>query len=872
MDKIKALKIWLKKNNLKREAVLVSGANALQKYAISLKEVSNLKDWFNDDYSNLSFDKLFNGSLRIIIPFNSEEQKELLNVVRTLKNAGWAPAGGNNFFDTKKVKQKLRRLNGGEEYEKEIEVADLKVSKKEKTIIPAGPRKGEEIVRENVSSISKVLMNPKTNTPPGLSDWWQNHQTEYAKDFNWKQIESAFNDGEVATEYSILISRDPIDVLRMSDHKNISSCHAEGNSYFKCAISESKGNGLVAYLVKTSDLDKLLTAPEPWEPDHDTGGSTNRIDIKDLDLQEIFRDPQRKIEGIEPKSRVRLRKYVNTDKDYEFAVPENRSYGPHPPGFIDRVRAWAWESQKDIFKADPDDEYISVPDNFELKMYGGSYRDSSDGELLNTFFEEGGVKTDFYGYLDTESEDEENAFEMWEQEIEQINNRADGILSNLGFFASVENEDDPYIYTSASLEVRIHLNGWEDPYIRNSFIQTESDFRPIPFGWGEHKFRELLEHQEGGEIQDLALSNDNELVFAITFECEDCANPDDVDSFLDYVYRDIDVQYDKYVERVRKKLVQNGYIAQIEFDKAAERLNSISFQNFDVIGDEEDNDGTILIVSKPDSMLMNISIPIDPTMDEFTGTNISKIFNTKTSPMHSSHRLIDEPEIILNILTKIAKEAYEATKLQLSFPFLNDSDNNLIDSDNNLIMYDQAIDSFSIEIQDKLRKKITSAKMEIEIKVSDADSHIVFVENLVSLLDDNFDKIGAKLFELLERKAKIASHENAAKLRDIYSGALAKPIINELKHAYQDDVKRLALWIEQNWDRFNNAEKETAYVKYLLATKSRSYYYQDNSLDTPSHWNQTMQQRPDTDISYHWKGPSIKDVIIPSYQDIDTEE
>ena len=70
--------------------------------------------------------------------------------------------------------------------------------------------------------------------------------------------------------------------------------------------------------------------------------------ISDFDSQEIFRDRNRDIKGIVAKARVRLRKFENSDTDFQFVVPESSTYGGHPPGFVEAVRKWAWENQNNI--------------------------------------------------------------------------------------------------------------------------------------------------------------------------------------------------------------------------------------------------------------------------------------------------------------------------------------------------------------------------------------------------------------------------------------------------------------------------------------------------------------------------------------------
>jgi hypothetical protein len=84
------------------------------------------------------------------------------------------------------------------------------------------------------------------------ADYWKKNADSIKKN-----ISSA-----ISNEYSIIISRDPVDIWRMSDFDNIQSCHSpprrrevSGNTeYYKCAVAEAHGHGAVAYVVNTDDL------------------------------------------------------------------------------------------------------------------------------------------------------------------------------------------------------------------------------------------------------------------------------------------------------------------------------------------------------------------------------------------------------------------------------------------------------------------------------------------------------------------------------------------------------------------------------------------------------------------------------------------
>jgi hypothetical protein len=163
------------------------------------------------------------------------------------------------------------------------------------------------------------------------------------------------------SEYSIVISRTPIDVLRMADFRGMGSCHSppsggsEGGSYFYCALAESRNQGAIAYLVKTEDLEKV-----------------------NLKSEEIFIDYDRGIGGIQPISRLRIRRVVDEDRGLDYMVPEEKVYGVQKSFFYDSVSKWAMKQQKDLFV---DEDGIYVPEKRDLSYKGGSYSDSGESGL-----------------------------------------------------------------------------------------------------------------------------------------------------------------------------------------------------------------------------------------------------------------------------------------------------------------------------------------------------------------------------------------------------------------------------------------------------------------------------------------------------------
>ena len=291
------------------------------------------------------------------------------------------------------VKQKFTPLGGGAPQEKDVTYYEPVIEYTIKT--PLNPIMGQDFIEKHLkenpdqwgngsytsksytATIGQVLQKFKEKE---FFDWWQQNQLKFSQDkdtiegakelienegyelgADLDRIKEKFNEATntEVSNLSILISSAPIDVLRMSDFasKGMTSCHREGGEYFYCALAEARNQGAIAYLVKTEDINKV-----------------------DLNATEIFADPQRKIEGILPEARVRLRRVTDNTTGVDFMAPETRIYGRAKVSFVDTVKKWVTQKTAKILLNDPEanyDEgkfYIPDADAFELK--GGSYSDS----------------------------------------------------------------------------------------------------------------------------------------------------------------------------------------------------------------------------------------------------------------------------------------------------------------------------------------------------------------------------------------------------------------------------------------------------------------------------------------------------------------
>ena len=280
-------------------------------------------------------------------------------------------------------------------------------------------------------------------------------------------------------KFSIILSRHPLDILRMSDFRNIQSCHSPpsrggGASYFKCAVAEARGEGAIAYVVKTEDLEDIDL--DDYEPSY-AGDPAER---------ELFYDDARGVGEIEPVSRIRLRlvrRYdTDTPKRYDegddIAVPENRIYGLKIPELTQKMMHWAAENQKETLD---NFHYEQVSDvrggGLALDMsrfikFGGSYEDTDTQQQLLKLA--GVLATDNItpkGRIQINTDVEDNTVvDTYERQAQTFQEMAESHVedADLSFFTVNVNTD----YDEGS--------AWIEPDIYVSFVWDEEDFIKMP--------------------------------------------------------------------------------------------------------------------------------------------------------------------------------------------------------------------------------------------------------------------------------------------------------------------------------------------------------------------------------------------------------
>ena len=409
-------------------------------------EMRVLEDVLDDlDTANLPLNDLFSGKMRVVIPFpTTDPSTDLGKFAKFFEtqeyDVQWDKGIVSATREVSDIKDFIASLAGTPQ-KKKIKKFQMKIGKLFAKIADIG-RKLKEIQKndpefqknEDYKRLTQqrllYIPNPGIAGPAGYD--LEDLATKYGE--YWQQnaayIKNNINELD-SDKFSIIITRHPIDVLRMSDFDTITSCHSPASrqnayqSYYKCAVAEAQGHGAVAYVVETEEL---LSAT-----------NTGNIDSAEQEIQEgeIFADDQRPFTGdITPLSRLRLRhvRYYDTDEPKRYddgqdvGMPEKRVYGADIPGIADTVTDWARASQEDVIQNMPREDGKVNLNRFTL--FGGSYEDTAGtagrAKLMQMFLGTDEVTGNMQQNTDTEDSLDANLvgdiIAQYEGECEQIMN------------------------------------------------------------------------------------------------------------------------------------------------------------------------------------------------------------------------------------------------------------------------------------------------------------------------------------------------------------------------------------------------------------------------------------------------------------------
>jgi len=503
----------LTKNHKKPEKVLRE---------VTEDEMRVLEDVLDDlNPANLPLNDLFSGKMRVVIPFptidTGSELGKFSEFFRSQEyDVDWEKGMVYAERDLRTSDEFLDTLMGGPQPKKKIKKIQMKIGKlfskladlsrrkdalyqkvydylSDKYIGPDGkkvntPRRVtgkmlkaalDEKEYENFQRINTQIylyvVNPGVAGPAGydLTDLATEYGEYWKKNagFIKKEINRIDND-----KYSIIITRHPIDVLRMSDFETIFSCHSPASrqsayqSFYKCAVAEAQGHGAVAYVVKTEDL--LSTT------------NTGNIDSAEQEIQEgeIFYDDKRPFAGdIDPISRTRIRhvRYYRGisppkrwDDGQDVGMPEIRVYGMDIPGLANKVGDWARSNQEEVIANMPKED--GKLDLSRFIQFGGSYEDHGGGPSVRAMLMSKFLKiptSDMVGAMKQNTETEDNLdanlvgdiIAQYEGECEQIMNEFNNKMAQT--YSDYEVQDDggegAYIAPFAAFIAKWPVDEWK---------------------------------------------------------------------------------------------------------------------------------------------------------------------------------------------------------------------------------------------------------------------------------------------------------------------------------------------------------------------------------------------------------------------------
>jgi hypothetical protein len=322
-------------------------------------------------------------------------------------------------------------------------------------------------------------------------------------------LEAAFD----KPEYVVVLSRSPIDVVRMSDHRNISSCHSQGGSYFYCAIQEAITGGAVAYVVNTQDFDELTE--EEFQND------------------EIFVDPDRGVRGagygLRPLSRLRVRR-LEDDEGNEVAIPDTKIYGNQSiPNFYNSLKNYL-QNKQSITAGDFTGQY---------EKRGGTYYDDQIEELLGNYFSDEDNKyyrQDFprvkHNRDDDRGETRHNALSI-EDDLREIKERYEGQMTHSSADYYIFDDDDSSYFDMSGYS-QLDISKFNLPDDIDIEIEDEYSIRKWVAGNYDdnYEYSVLIQYlKDASEIQIYKIEMDNQSI-KITFNNQETtSDPDNFDYF-----------------------------------------------------------------------------------------------------------------------------------------------------------------------------------------------------------------------------------------------------------------------------------------------------------------------------------------------------
>ena len=493
----------------------------------SPQEIEDLDDiLLNLNPKDLSFNNIFGDKMRIAIPLDSTrvktETEKFLNKAGYTVDMKTGIATGYTMTSGEGDRRSTRKISLAQQEkfvtpEGKINPASLsdpsdkpRIEKMQKGLrrrqmkIGKLLRKGVDFAEKIVNDIDATEKYYQFFSEPSVAS--EMRAVNALDDFK-KQLNAWEKRGATKSGHTIIITRHPIDVFRMSDFDRIQSCHSPpsrgkesfGGSFYKCAVAEAHGHGPVAYLVRNEDLDNVVD-----ERELDKGDYQGLLDrFQELE-EEFFYDDKREVGDITPINRLRLRKYSAPKFEMTIAVPAETVYGDDR-GFgdalVDSVVKWSQSTQEDSLKKMKDDEeFLTADGKFDMNnwtQHGGTYhRDRPPEMLLKQFLDDERFQgfANFKGSIEVDASTENSlvlstGIQAVEEEandkVDEFNRRSFAVRVTIG---DIDAEDGQF-YISINEAVMV-VKIPENEFIQSAFtdfsrqaiqniVEYMSDYLPV---------------------------------------------------------------------------------------------------------------------------------------------------------------------------------------------------------------------------------------------------------------------------------------------------------------------------------------------------------------------------------------------------------
>ena len=667
---------------------------------------------------------------------------------------------------------------------------------------------------------------------------------------------------------------------------------------------------------------------KPWPSPEDIEKADEPRPLSDWDRPgpegEIFRDSERDIPGLVAAQRVRLRKFYDSSTNDWFMVPEHQTYGDKKSGFAKVVRSWAWDNQKDLFVDELADDELRTPREDYLQRHGSTWEDTKDGELLNRFFSMSGERIRVYDEEENVEADVEDEMEMLREQLESqvadLLRSAVNRSEHVSFWAEVEvpewgDDARPIVDARASVhlkfpvlwdgsaklarnqasgedEVEAKMGHHEAGFYR--FDDEKRQHKPLPhphygnynaqselkktintaLGWESPEEMELNVDFEGHRPRRLVLT------VIMQYRCEDCDNQEDagnnLDSFIDQIIHDVDSDYDKLYEKIRRALVEDHYIPASDFDQLADDMRDLAedLTNWQMIGgDEEDFEREVWFnfknplqgtadqpadlwwigssVGFPESIgntafaltkLINQRIPLDiedPTQRFVGGGAIAKV--TSAGVILPGKAFTQK---VADKLTKLQELAngHAAEQLELEYgekyarPDFDGVDFGEA-AEIKLMMPPPKEPAYGIMFTLKLHVHTNDEREELE-------GLFEFVKYIDQYPDMFVKAVRQTLEDYLGKAAEFADKRD----KEYLDGTRMKRLVGSIERQgfAVDGGQQLIGWIQDNWGIFNKVEKYVAIDSFLRPLNVGSLSpigVFSNPSKMPKHWNMTVRAK-----------------------------